>query len=220
MWILRVIGAVVAFLVVLWLVLRLTETPPPEPPLVPAAPNGLLENQAEEAADQTREAAWTGDVSSAAAETTEDALPPADVLWQVVDEGTVDELPSYKEVVPGRALVRMANLSPAWDVGDRIAVEIPQIGALYRPVIEEIKAGPGGRRSFVGVLAEEAGRRYGFVITVGPGSAFAYLSTPWGSYELVAQGELGWLMPTANMDQHVDYSKPDYLIVEDRNGGR
>ena len=59
-----------------------------------------------------------------------------------------------------------------------------------------------------------AGLAHGFTITVGPGNTFAHLSTPEGTYELVATGELGWLMPTANMDRHVDYSVPDYILPE------
>ena len=54
-----------------------------------------------------------------------------------------------------------------------------------------------------------------FVITMGRGSTFAFVPTPEGVYELVANGELGWLMPSANMDTDADYRIPDYYIPND-----
>ena len=55
-----------------------------------------------------------------------------------------------------------------------------------------------------------------FVITVGPRNTFAHIGTSRGTFELVATGgQLGWLMPTANMDQHVDYSQPDYYTQDE-----
>lgn len=49
-------------------------------------------------------------------------------------------------------------------------------------------------------------------IRLGAPPAGGRLGVPAGTYELVAPGELGWLMPSVNMDQHVDYSQPDYYI--------
>lgn len=169
------------------------DPPDPEYAPLPGAPGGAVAT-AEEA---------TGTTSSA--------------LWQSIDEESVEELPAYKEVVAGRALVRVtdvANLSGAWRVGDRIIVPIPQINETYTPVIERIESGPGDIRSYVGTLTVAAGRAHRFTITTGPKNLFANLSTPLGDYELVATGELGWLMPTIHMDQHVDYSQPDYIIPE------
>lgn len=141
-----------------------------------------------------------------------------DALWRPVEEGTVDpqSIPEYKEVVAGRVLVQLADTQRRLAVGDRVSVSIPQLGETYRPVVERIETGPGTTRSFVGSTAAD-GQRHRLVFTQGPRSTFAHIGTPQGTYELVANGELGWLMPTANMDQHVDYDKPDYYIV--RPGG-
>ena len=135
-------------------------------------------------------------------------------LWTVIDEGSVTELPAYKEVVQDRLLVRIADLPGGLRVGQRIAVPIPQLDEVFTPAIERIQSGPGGTRSYIGTLTEAGDRVHRFTITVGPGNTFAHLSTPRGTYELVATGELGWLMPTINMDRHVDYSVPDYIVPE------
>ena len=144
----------------------------------------------------------------------EPAQTDLDALWTAIDERTVTELPAYKEVVQGRVLVRIADIPSGWRVGQRVAVPIPQLSEVFTPVIERVQSGPNGTRSYIGTLTEIAGRVHRFTITVGPRNTFAQLSTPDGTYELVATGELGWLMPTANMDQHVDYSVPDFVFPE------
>ena len=135
-------------------------------------------------------------------------------LWAPIDEGSVTELPAYKEVVQDRVLVRVTDVPGGWRVGQRIAIPIPQLNEVFTPVIERIQSGPSSTRSYIGTLTEVAGRVHRFTITVGPRNTFAHLPTPDGTYELVATGELGWLMPTANMDRHVDYSVPDFVFPE------
>lgn len=135
-------------------------------------------------------------------------------LWQPIDESSVAELPAYKEVVQDRVLIRVTDAATAWRVGQRIPIPIPQLDQVYMPVIERIESAPGGLRSYIGTLTAAAGRTHSFTITTGPRNTFAHLSTPFGTYELVASDELGWLMPTANMDQHVDHSVPDFVIPE------
>ena len=141
--------------------------------------------------------------------------PVPGTLWQLVDPDTVDavDIPSYKEVVKDRVLVRLVDPLRQLDVGARPVVVIPQLGETYRPVVERVETGPGVIRSVAGHATGSDGRHHRFVFTVGPRSAFARIGTPQGTFELVANGELGWLMPTVNMDQHVDYTKPDTFLV-------
>ena len=151
---------------------------------------------------------------SRAAATREPAQMAVDALWTAIDESTVTELPAYKEVVQDRVLVRIVDVPGGWRVGQRIAVPIQQLNEVFTPVIERVQSGPNGTRAYIGTLTEVADRIYRFTITVGPRNTFAHLPTPDGTYELVATGELGWLMPTANMDRHVDYSVPDFGFPE------
>ena len=138
-----------------------------------------------------------------------------DALWTAIDEKTVTKLPAYKEVVQDRVLVRIVDTPGEWRVGQRIAIPIPQLNEVFTPVIERIQSGPSSNRSYIGTLTEVAGRNHRFTITVGPRNTFAHLSTPDGTYELVAAGELGWLMPTANMDRHVNLSVSDFVHLEE-----
>ena len=142
-------------------------------------------------------------------------------LWQPVEESAVDaaDIPAFAYVadVPGKALVRVASLAAPRAVGDRIEVEIPQLDAAIQLVVERVQEGPGSTRSVSGRAEDGSGGRHGFVLTTGPRSMFARIGTPEGAFELAANRDLGWLMSAANMDRHVDYSKPDTYIV--RPGG-
>ncbi len=131
--------------------------------------------------------------------------------WEALDESMVDPLPSYKEIVEGRALVRLPAVEE-WPTGGELAFEVPQLGRAFMAVVERVEDDVWGNRSLVGLLREPEGGEYRFVITLGARNQFAYFGTSRGSFELVASDGLGWLMPTANMDRHVDYSRPDYLI--------
>lgn len=140
--------------------------------------------------------------------------------WVVVDPETVDELPPYQEVVENRALVRVSEALRLAGIDNRVVLSIPQLGQEYEGVVEEVEVDPWGNVSYVGLLRDVDDQDYRFLITAGAINTFAHIGTSRGSFELVAtDGELGWLMPTANMDQHVDYSKPDYYIPGE-NGQR
>ena len=137
--------------------------------------------------------------------------------WVLVDPESVDELPPYKEVVANRALVRVSEALRQGTIADRVLLTVPQLGQQYEGVVEEVETDSWGNVSYVGLLRDVDDRDYRFLITAGAVNTFAHIGTSRGSFELVATGgELGWLMPTANMDQHVDYSRPDYFIEDEQ----
>ena len=139
----------------------------------------------------------------------------ANAGWVAVDPATVDELPVYKEIVPGRVLIRVLDAINEWEAGDEVVLGIPQLGADFDGAIERVEQDANGNRTYFGLVREVDGYSYRFVITVGPRNTFAHVGTSRGTFELVATGgNLGWLMPTANMDQHVDYTQPDYFTDE------
>ena len=149
-----------------------------------------------------------------------------DSLWQPVAPevaavvvSQLDGPPSAPDYVDveDRVLVRLVNRERQLAVGDRFDVGLPQLGETYRPVVERVQNGPGATRSITGMAADSDGGKHRFIYTVGPRSTFATIGTRQGVFELVANAELGWLMPAANMQRNVDYSKPDYYVV--RPGG-
>ena len=143
----------------------------------------------------------------------DDARKP---LWQAVEETAVANPPPYAAEwsTADRALVRISSdafAAEAWRVGDRLTLSLPQLGETYRGTIEEIDAGAGAR-SLLGKIVGDDGRARRYVVTVAPTSLFAYIDTPRGSYELIAVGEFGWLVPTSSIAAGFDFSTPDYII--------
>ena len=153
--------------------------------------------------------------------TAEPATPtaPGTPLWQALDENAVPRLPDYAPEwsTEGRVLVQTSAAMEAaggWRVGDRLTLPVPQLGALYRPLIDEIDDGPGGARSVLGMVRGDDGRDRRYVVTVGPAHVFAYVDTPNGPYELSGGRELGWLLPTSSVMAGFDHSEPDYILPE------
>ena len=140
-------------------------------------------------------------------------------LWQALDETAVNPLPDYAAEwsTEGRVLVRTSAAMAAadgWRVGERLTLPVPQLGAVYRLLIEEIDDGPGPSRSALGMIRGDDGRHRRVVVTVGPAHVFAYIDTPRGPYELTGGRELGWLLPTSSMMAGFDFSEPDYILPE------
>lgn len=143
-------------------------------------------------------------------------------LWRVVDDGgtSAQFTPPYSQSwsKAGRALVDVtaaASGANAWQVGDRLAVELPQLGGVHEWTIERIVDGTDARsRSARGWLysGEDSPRR--IVVTVGPGRVLAYIDTPQGPYELTGNARLAWLLPSSNMMAGIDFTKSDYIPAD------
>lgn len=121
-------------------------------------------------------------------------------------------LPQFAEAVEQRVLVRIFDVTGGWEIGDRVTFEIPHLERTLVSVIEEIRRGPGGR-SFIGT--HDGGAHGRIVVTVGTTRALATIITGQGAFEMIADGEFGWLMPAANMNRDIDFSQPDYLLAGD-----
>ena len=180
----------------------------------PEPPEGAVTDSALSSPRETQTQVQAGP-AGAQADPTAAQVPAGHAAWVVVDPESVDELPPYKEVVAGRALVRVSEALRLGMAGDRIALEVPQLGRTFDGVVERQESDPYGNVSYIGLLKEANGRDYRFVITAGARNTFAQIGTSRGTFELVASDDLGWLMATAGMDQHVDYSRPDYIIREE-----
>lgn len=134
------------------------------------------------------------------------------VTWARVDEETVQdsEVPSFPRVIVDRALVRVNTTLRSMIEGNQIQFPIPQRDVVLIGKVTEI-GGPPRARSIKGEVDDE-GEKYPFVLTLGDRSTFATIMTSTGNYELFANLNYGWLMPSANMDDHVDYSIPDHFV--------
>ncbi|MYL10781.1 MAG: hypothetical protein F4010_01210, partial [Cenarchaeum sp. SB0669_bin_11] len=58
-------------------------------------------------------------------------LIQVNAAWSALDPDSVIELPQYKEIVPGRALVRISESLANWEKGDKVSLEIPQLGISF-----------------------------------------------------------------------------------------
>ncbi|HIG39464.1 MAG: hypothetical protein ABGY96_13695 [bacterium] len=142
----------------------------------------------------------------------ESEIPFAEIapLFQPLSDQQSNQVQSEVEdaVLVGLNPARLRELK----VQSEIAIFIPQLDAIKTATVRQIKTHPGGI-----ITIEAAGsdpyEKFLALITVGKRNIFANLSTEQGSFELVGKTNTGWLMPSRNMDQHVDLSKPDYVLT-------
>ena len=150
----------------------------------------------------------------------QDRVRERQVGWSAADREAVaaDRLPAYQETFTDAELVSLASDMRTWQAGTRVAFDIPHTGATVESVIERVETGLAGNISYIGrVVGQDSPQRT--VVTVGGRNAFAYIGTARGGYEMVGNRDFGWLMTSAGMDRHVDYSKPDYYLPGDTERG-
>ncbi|WP_446830044.1 hypothetical protein [Candidatus Foliamicus sp.] len=138
--------------------------------------------------------------------------PGTFAAWMPVSPDRADpaRVPSHGSDIEDAVLVALPQDMWSWDVGTQLYLPVPRLDTAYRPRIERVESLLAGTRTYVGPLSDDF--PLSVVITVGEGSVFANFSTPTGGYELAGNTDYAWLMPMENMDLHVDYSKPDYII--------
>ena len=137
---------------------------------------------------------------------------PTKAIWSIAsaDEATV--IPGYPDDVKGAVKIRFDPVElRRLAVGDVISIRIPQNGIEYQAKIDSSKIRANEIR-IVSAHSEDPALK--MLLTIGRVNTFAHVNTPEGSFELVGNTEVGWFMNSANMDQHVDYSKPDYVVPE------
>lgn len=147
------------------------------------------------------------------------ARPPADEVWRAVDERSAGALPPFDETWSRerRVLVDVSaavSAAPTWRVGDKLALDLPQLGQRFESAIERITEGADGSRSFRGMIVEDDGLARRWVVTVGPTRVFAYVDTSLGSYELIADSRTGWLLPTSSLLAGWDFGETDVVLPE------
>ena len=188
----------------------------------PAGPAGDIEPQPDlgvSPSEQPEESVPA--VSTDLTDTADDVSP----LWAQIDESTLAVLPPYAEdwSAEGRALVEVSDTDRLWavQVGDLLALPVPQLGATYQAVVEEIDQGAGAR-ALVGTITGSDGYSGRSVVTIGPASMLAFIDTPNGTYEFeieLDRHQHGWLVPSSSMLAGWDFSKPDYFIDQDDDAG-
>ncbi|MDE0177324.1 MAG: hypothetical protein OXP36_01900 [Gammaproteobacteria bacterium] len=146
-------------------------------------------------------------------------------LWRVVEESSVVSTPRLGErwSAAGRVLVDVSHASATahgWREGDRLLVDIPQLGIRYDVEIDRVADGPGRSRAARGAAVDADGRKRRVVVTVGPGRVFAYVDTAQGPYELQGDDRLGWLLPSSSMMAGIDFTKPDTIPRPQDNARR
>ena len=125
-----------------------------------------------------------------------------------------DSLPKSKwNRVPDHAVfVSLNGRFDQWLLNTPVEVYIPHIDTTYNAVVDRIT--PNGLHSTTIRASADADENelQRFILTFGEDQTLAYISTTTqGSWELTGDGQIGWLVSTAELKRSQDYSQPDVL---------
>ncbi|MBV1876690.1 MAG: hypothetical protein KUG79_03510 [Pseudomonadales bacterium] len=95
--------------------------------------------------------------------------------------------------------------------GDEMSFPIPQTNQAYQMQVEQVSRHKNGDRSLKGHLVDTS-IPYSVTVTEGSNSLYATINTPDGSYLMEADGENGWIMSLAELDNLIDPTMDDFMI--------
>ena len=133
------------------------------------------------------------------------------IAWTEISSD--DNLPKSKWTrVPDHAVfVSLNDRFDQWLLNTPVEVRIPHIDTTYRAIVDEIT--PNGRHSTT-IRASAAPNEQELnrlILTYGQDQTLAYVSTKQGTWELTGDGQIGWLVSSAELKRSQDYSESDIL---------
>ena len=140
-------------------------------------------------------------------------FPPRKLQIAWTEISSQDNLPKSKwSRVPDHAVfVSLNSRFDQWLLHTPVEIHIPHINKTYRAVVDQIT--PNGLLSTTIRASPDAEEQdlKRLVLTFGEDQTLAYVSTNQGSWELTGDGQIGWLVSTADLKRSQDYSEPDVL---------
>ncbi len=118
-----------------------------------------------------------------------------------------------RQGISARALKVSKDSLSDLTAGDKLSLPIPHLAQSYEMEVERIGWHPNGDKSIRGHLLD-TDLPYSFIVTESTHSTFATINTPEGSFTLEAEGENGWIMSLADLDNLIDISLDDFQIPD------
>ena len=132
--------------------------------------------------------------------------------WRLVDKSILTQEIRLRESIDPVQLVQIdSNVLRSLKVNDQL--DFPAInGKQYTVNVLKTKTLWNGDISIRGVIQADDGNRFPAIISSGKNATFASFSTPEGSFELEAFGNIGGLYSVNEMDKQAYYPKTDELL--------
>ena len=102
-----------------------------------------------------------------------------------------------------------------YEVGDEIALLIPQEDRVYKGGITDAQTTAAGNRVITGFF-DGSLKRQRFIFTVGSSQTFGTLQTSEGRYQLETRNGVGRIISVVEINEGLDFSKPDFRIPQRR----
>ena len=136
-------------------------------------------------------------------------------IWESLMEASVDPATiGHQKPNDSAKLLDISQLRQSnWQVGDKLAFEIPQTGYILETQIEETKElAPG----IINVKSYPDQSMSGHILlTISPKNTFMSLFTPGGEFELIGGQQYGWLVASRSLGGP---TADDFVVIDQVRG--
>ena len=140
-------------------------------------------------------------------------FPPRKLQIAWTEIPSPNNLPKSKwSRVPDHAVfVSLNGRFDQWLLNTPVEIHIPHINETYHAVVDQIT--PNGLLSTTIRASPDSDKQdlKRLVLTFSEDQTLAYVSTSQGSWELTGDGQIGWLVSSADLKRSQDYSESDVL---------
>lgn len=140
-------------------------------------------------------------------------FPPRKLQIAWTETSSPDSLPKSKWTrVPDHAVfVSLNGRFDQWLLRTPVEIYIPHIDKTFNAVVDQITPNDLLSTTIRASPAADEHDLKRLVLTFGEDQTLAYISTNQGSWELTGDGQIGWLVSSADLKRTQDYSEPDVL---------
>lgn len=131
-------------------------------------------------------------------------------FWDVAVNQSDEALPSYLRNPPDAArLMSLKDTPTNWVIGTAIGMSVPWFDEGFQLIVDRMQEDHKGNKNYRALGTSEAGEKLVLIATVTGKLTLVFLKIGTHSFELTAFEDKGWLIPTASLGEHVDYSVSD-----------
>ena len=142
------------------------------------------------------------------------SFPPRrpQTAWTAVAIDNSDPASKWAHVPEHATFVRLNDRFDEWLLNTPIEIHIPDGDHTFHAIVEQITPNSPTSTTIRASPAPEEHQLGRFILTFGIDHTLAYVTSKHGRWELVGDGEIGWLVSTSDLKRSQDYGESDVLI--------
>ncbi|MYD42522.1 MAG: hypothetical protein F4W90_01360 [Gammaproteobacteria bacterium] len=131
------------------------------------------------------------------------------VAWTTLTNQSLRNEDRWSHVPEHAVFVNLNRQFEQWLLSTPVTIEVPHIDASFEALIERIERNSPKSTTIYGIPSENEEELHRLIVTFSENRTLAYISSARGSWELVGDREIGWIVATIDLKKSQDYSETD-----------